>query len=108
MSTVTRAFELEEPLAQQLCNISKSIGKTPSETLHMIVRDFLTHKGLDVISKLSSNLNSAKSEGNANKRIFNYNHPLIIEPKIRNGHLVFPISWRDDDDDNDDIYDDEE
>lgn len=32
-------------------------------------------------------------------RIFHHDHPLIVEAKMRNGHLVLPASWRDDDDD---------
>lgn len=31
-------------------------------------------------------------------RIFHHDHPLIVEAKIRHGHLVLPASWRDDDD----------
>lgn len=30
------------------------------------------------------------------RQIFKQDHPLIVEAKIRNGHLVLPASWRDD------------
>ena len=43
----------------------------------------------------------AAAQAPGKHRIFHHDHPLIVEAKIRNGHLVLPASWRDDDDDED-------
>lgn len=43
----------------------------------------------------------AAAQAPGKHRIFHHDHPLIVEAKIRHGHLVLPASWRDDDDDED-------
>ena len=47
---------------------------------------------------------ASETQAPGKHRIFHHDHPLIVEAKIRNGHLVLPASWRDDDDDDDDDY----
>lgn len=49
-------------------------------------------------------LEPAAAQVQGKHRIFHHDHPLIVEAKIRHGHLVLPASWRDDDDDDDDDY----
>lgn len=44
---------------------------------------------------------ASEAQAPVQHRIFHHDHPLIVEAKIRNGHLVLPASWRDDDDDED-------
>lgn len=56
----------------------------------------------------SVTLEPAAAQAPGKHRIFHHDHPLILEAKIRNGHLVLPASWRDDDDDDDADYDNEE
>lgn len=90
MSTVQRAFRLEESLDQQFCNIAQRLGTSPSDTLRMFVTAFVARKGFPFDLRLSSE--------QAPVRVFNSNHPSIITPPIRNGHAVLPASWREDDD----------
>ena len=46
-------------------------------------------------------LEPAAAQAQGKHQIFHHDHPLIVEAKIRHGHLVLPASWRDDDDDED-------
>ena len=90
MSTVQRAFRLEESLDKQFCTIAEKLGTSPSDTLRMFVTAFVANKGFPFALRLSDEL--------TNKRVFNSNHPNIITPPIRNGHAVLPAFWREDDD----------
>ena len=45
---------------------------------------------------------ASEAQAQVKQRFFHHDHPLILEPKICNGHLVMPAAWRDDDDDDDD------
>ncbi len=47
----------------------------------------------------SVTLEPTSAQAPGKHRIFHHDHPLIVEAKMRNGHLVLPASWRDDDDD---------
>ncbi|KAB7651401.1 type II toxin-antitoxin system RelB/DinJ family antitoxin [Sutterella faecalis] len=89
MSTVQRAFLLEEALNHQFCIIAERLGSSPSDVLRMFVTSFVANKGLPFTFRLP--------DDKAAKRVFNSKHPNIITPPIRNGHAVLPASWRDDD-----------
>ena len=89
MSTVQRAFRLDDLLDKQFCHIAEKLGTSPSDTLRMFVTAFVANRGFPFVPKLP--------EETIVKRVFNTNHPSIITPLIRNGHAVLPASWWEDD-----------
>lgn len=90
MSTVQRAFRLEQTLDKQFCSIAEKLGTSPSDTLRMFVTAFVANKGFPFALRLPNEKNP--------KRVFNSEHPSIITPSIRDGHAILPASWREDDD----------
>ena len=42
----------------------------------------------------------------SSRRVFNWDDPRIIRPFYRDGRLIMPVAWRDDDDE-DDFYESE-
>ena len=38
----------------------------------------------------------------SSRRVFNRDYPRIIRPTYRDGRLIMPVEWRDEDDDEDD------
>lgn len=90
MSTVQRAFRLEETLDKQFCSIAERLGTSPSDALRMFVAAFVANKGFPFALRLS--------DGKLPTRFFDSNHPNVITPPVRDGHAVLPASWREDDD----------
>ena len=61
---------------------TESLGLTPSAAIKIFVRMFNQCGGFEVRTV----------------PLVNYNNPNILKPEIRNGNVVLPASWREDDD----------
>lgn len=90
MSTIQRAFRLEEGLDKQFCSIAEQLGTSPSDSLRMFVAAFVAHQGFPFAIRIPAKTNLA--------RIVKQDHPLIVTPAMRDGRAVLPASWREDDD----------
>lgn len=88
MTTVQRAFRLDEALDKQFCDIAEKLGTSPSDSLRMFVTAFVTNRGFPFSLKLPDEKHQR----------FNVNHPNVLTPIIRDGHVVLPASWREEDD----------
>lgn len=63
---------------------TESLGLTPSGAIKIFVRMFNQYGGFPFEVRTVP--------------LVNYNNPNILRPEIRNGHVVLPASWREDDD----------
>ena len=78
MSTVERAFQLEDAIDHQFCSIAERLGTSPTEVLQMFVTAFVANEGLPFTFRVPDN--------KVDEQPFNSRHPNIITPPIRNGH----------------------